>query len=170
MPLTVLFLGGLKILGWVTLSVAALTCGTVFFAYVQGPRTVTNMEIADRMAALDPKEGQTFELGSLGGSPVIIAVLGDCASCSIHKTDFNELQDSGAYRVVGVYEPGANLDNVSGEFPWLVLAEDRAGLHGKLNAYVKPRAYAFDGVGRLVALQRPLEPLGAFVSRIGGKL
>ncbi len=119
---------------------------------------------------LDPKEGGGFDLGGLGGSPVIIAFLGDCATCSIHKVDLNHLRQTGGYRVVGVYEPGAALEIVIDKFPWLKLAEDKSGLHKALNVYYKPRAYAFDGLDRLIALQRPDEQLDAFVQRVGTKL
>jgi hypothetical protein len=170
MPPIVANRGGLPILGWVTLAVAALTCGTVILASVQGPPTVTVDEIVDRMTYMDPKEGTAFELGELGGSPVIIAFLGDCASCSIHKTNFDDLRQTGGYRVVGVYEPGASLKNVSSDYKWLRLVEDKSGLHDKLNVYYRPRAYAFDGLGRLIALQRPNEQLASFVQRVGSKL
>ena len=170
MPAIVANRGGLPILGWVTLSVAALTCGTVILASLQGPPTVTIDEILDRNTLADPKEGETFDLGGLGGSPVIIAFLGDCASCSIHKTNFNDLKQTGGYRVVGLYEPGAVLANVTSEFSWLKLAEDESGLHEQLNVYYMPRAYAFDGLNRLIALQGPSEQLASFVQRIGGKL
>ncbi len=170
MPPTVANRGGLRILGWVTLAVAALTCGTVILASLQGPPTVTIDEIADRNTLSDPKEGKTFDLGGFGGSPVIIAFLGDCASCSIHKTNFNDLKQTGGYRVVGLYEPGAALANVASEFSWLKLEEDKSGLHDQLNVYYKPRAYAFDGLNRLIALQGPNEQLAAFVQRVGKKI
>lgn len=121
------------------------------------------------MAMLDPKVGQTVPLGEAGGSPVIVVVLGDCASCSIHKTNFGELKETGGFRVVGVYQKGAVLENVTKDYPWLTLVEDDLGLHKKLNAYVKPRAYAFNGRDQLIGLQRPGEPLESFVARMGVK-
>jgi hypothetical protein len=136
-------------------------------AVSQGPRTVTFAEIEDRQAARDPKVGQSFELGEVGGSPVIVVALGDCASCSLHKADLTELRQTGGYRVVGLYQKGAVLTNVKRDYPWLTIVEDTMGIQKKLNAYVKPRAYAFDGRNRLIALQRPSEPLTSFVLRVG---
>ena len=157
-------------MGWVTLTVAALTCGTLMVAVSQGPRTVTYTEIEDRQASKDPKVGQRFELGEVGGSPVIVVVLGDCASCTLHKVNLADLRQTGGYRVAGVYQKGAVLTNVTKDYPWLPISEDALGLHKKLNAYVKPRAYAFDGQDRLIALQRPSEPLSSFVERVGATL
>jgi hypothetical protein len=141
----------------------------VILAASQGPRTVTYTEIEDRMAVLDPKVGQTFSLGDLGGSPVIVVVLGDCASCTLHKTDLSGLRQTGGFRVIGVYQKGAVLSNVTKDYPWLEITEDVLGLHKKLNAYVKPRAYAFTGRDQLIAVQRPGEPLSSFVERLGGQ-
>jgi hypothetical protein len=141
----------------------------VIVAASQGPRTVTYAEIEDRQAARDPKVGKSFPLGELGGSPVVVVVLGDCASCSLHKADLNDLRQTGGFRVVGVYQKGAVLTNVTKDYPWLTIVEDEVGLHKELNAYVKPRAYAFNGRDQLIALQRPSEPLSSFMTRVGAQ-
>lgn len=161
---------GLGSLGIVTLVLAVATSATVGIAVSQGPRTVTIKEIQDRNAYMDPAEGREFDLGSHKGKPIIIALMGDCLGCSIHKADFNDLRQTGGFKVVGLYTEGAKLENVTRDFPWMKIAVDETGLHDRLNAYFLPRVYAFDSRGRLIALQGPEEDLERFVNRVGTKL
>jgi hypothetical protein len=153
--------------GWVTLGIAVLTCGTIAFAISRGPRTVTYEEVYARESLEDPKPGAKFDLAGLGGRPVILAMLGDCTGCSMHKIDFNDLRQTGGYQVIGVHTPDAKLDEVSAEYPWFKLAPEPRDLHGELNVYWTPRAYAFDGDGSLIAVQKPSEGLAKFVERLG---
>ena len=157
----------MKILGWITLAAAALTCGTIGVAIARAPQRITVQEIEDSQAKNDPRPGSHFDLGALGGSPRLIVALGTCMSCATTKTDFNQLKKTGNYRPVGVYQKGAEVQRVSSQFGWLELKEDGAGLHGKLNAFWTPRAYAFDSKGTLVAVQGTKEPIEKFIARLG---
>lgn len=153
---------------WVSLAVAALTCGTVAFAVMQGPRTMTIEQFADMQAAKDPKIGTAFDIGGLTGSPVILVMLGDCTSCSLKRADFEELRQSGGFRVVGLHTRGALLKEFRAKHDWLELAEDELDLDKKLNAFFAPRAYAFDARGGLLAAQGGDESFEVFLSRLGG--
>jgi hypothetical protein len=97
-------------------------------------------------------------------------MLGDCMGCSMHKADFEELRTPGGYEVVGLHKPGAKLENVLGQHPWMNVVEDDTDLHAKLNTYFTPRVYAFDARGRLLAAQGPQEELSRFLVRLGTKL
>jgi hypothetical protein len=160
-------MGGAKFLGWVTLAVAALVCGTVFVAISKTPETVTADQLADERSRLDPVVGQKFELGVLKGEPVLLVALGTCLGCAVQKADFTVLKDIGTFKVIGVYEKNAELENVSDAYPWLEVAEDTDGAHKSLNSYWTPRVYAFDKSGTLVAFQRSGEDLNVFLSRMG---
>jgi hypothetical protein len=154
-------------LGWVTLVVAALTCGTVFFAIRSAPETVTAEELSDERSRMDPAVGEQFELGVFQGEPVLLVTLGTCLGCAVQKTDFSVLKDVRSFKVIGVYEKNAELEGVSGAYPWLEVAEDTDGAHESLNSFWTPRAYAFDESGKLLALQRSGEGLSVFLSRMG---
>lgn len=154
-------------LGWVTLAVALLTCGSVMYALAQTPKTVSSRELLDRRLELDPAIGRKVDLGNHKGKRVVVA-MGDCASCSIHNSNFEDLRVLGEANIVGVYKAGADVSNVTGKSDWIALALDDAELHSRLNAFFFPRCYAFDASGALVAVQKPDETLKDFASRIGG--
>ena len=154
-------------MGWVTLIVAALTCGTVFFAIQNAPERVTVEQISDERSRQDPVVGEQFKLGVLKGEPVLLVTLGTCLGCAVQKTDFSVLKDIRTFKVIGVYEKNAELEGVSGPYPWLEVAEDTDGAHESLNSFWTPRVYAFDESGKLLALQRTGEDLSGFLSRMG---
>ncbi|MEX2243648.1 MAG: hypothetical protein WD716_07340 [Fimbriimonadaceae bacterium] len=160
-------MGGAKFLGWVTLIVAALVCGTVFLAIRSAPETVTADQLADERSRQDPSVGESFKLGVLKGEPVLLVTLGTCLGCAVQKTDFSVLKDVRSFKVIGVYEKNAELENVSDAYPWLEVAEDSDGAHQSLNSYWTPRVYAFDEAGTLLAMQRSGEDLNGFLSRMG---
>ena len=151
-------------MGWVTLVVALSTCAIVGFAVSKSPKTITAKEIVDRRAEFDPVIGRTFDLASVGKARIVVAI-GDCASCSVLNSDFNELQGFGSVEVVGLYLHGADTAEIQKDYGWFSLVEDQADLHTRLNAFFSPRAYIFDSKGALVAMQRPNEHLHDFVER-----
>lgn len=157
--------GAAGFLGWVTLAVAVLTCASVVYAITQSPRVVSNKEMYDRRTALDPVMGRKVDLGSHSGKLIVVA-MGDCASCSIHSADFDQLKGFGEKNIIGVYMPGAQLENIAEKYSWIELVMDDAELHSRLNAFYSPRCYAFDKSGSLIAVQLPNEKLDAFAARL----
>jgi hypothetical protein len=156
-------------LGWVTLVVALSTCAIVGFAVSKSPKTITAKEIVDRRAEFDPALGRTFDLASVGKARIVVAI-GDCASCSVLNSDFNELKGYGSAEVVGLFLHGADTGEIRKDYEWFTLVEDQADLHTRLNAFFSPRAYVFDTKGALIAIQAPNEHLHDFVERSKGLL
>lgn len=151
-------------LGWVTLTVALSTCAIVGFALQKSPRTVTAKELEDRRVEFDPEIGRKFQLGSVDGARVVIA-LGDCLSCSVLNTDFNDLKSIDTSLIAGVYRRGADSGAITKDYEWFTIWEDREDLHTRLNAFFSPRAYVFGKDGKLLQMQKPGEPLKTFLAR-----
>lgn len=151
-------------LGWVTLVVALSTCAIVGFAINKSPKTITAKDITDQRIQFDPTPGRVFDLASVGTSRIIVTI-GDCSSCSVLNTDFDELKAVDTSLIVGLYKRGSDTSALGADYEWLKLVEDKDDLHTRLNAFFSPRAYIFDEKGGLLALQKPDEHLHDFLER-----